>query len=71
MIAQFLGHATTATTRRYTHLKPDHLRDTVRALESVLRSGPISAPSRRTEIGPDEGLAASASIRVDSGTSGG
>ena len=36
-IAKLLGHATTATTRRYTHLKPDHLRGTVRALDAMMR----------------------------------
>ncbi len=35
-IAKLLGHASTSTTRRYTHLNPAHLRGTVRALDAIL-----------------------------------
>ncbi len=37
-IAKVLGHATTATTDRYMHLSPAHLREAVEALEATLHA---------------------------------
>ena len=42
------GHASIVTTMRYAHLRPDHLDDTVAAIDAVL-SGPNSAPGRGCE----------------------
>ena len=38
MIAKLLGHATPNTTRRYMHLRPEHLRATIDRLEAAFRS---------------------------------
>jgi len=43
-VREFMRHRSIQTTLRYAHLHPDHLRDTVAALDEALRSGPNSAP---------------------------
>jgi len=50
-IAKVLGHASTATTDRYMHLAPDHLRAPVEAIDAVLQgsNGPVSDPNREAE----------------------
>ena len=46
-IAKLLGHATTQTTRRYTHLRPQHLRPTVDAIDARLRGMDTQVDTRR------------------------
>ena len=60
-IAKVLGHASTATTDRYMHLAPDHLRAAVEAIDAVLQgpSGPISAPTQKADKTTNMGCDAS------------
>jgi integrase len=46
-IAGVLGHSNSATTDKYMHLTPEHLRAPVQALDSMLREGHISVTSRQ------------------------
>ena len=44
-VREILGHASTVNTMSCAHLRPEHLDDTVSAIDGVL-SGPNSAPTR-------------------------
>lgn len=78
LIAEVLGHATTATTKRYMHLRPQHLRAPIDALEARFRGrspvgGPGGLDTKRT---PEPGAARAATSPSDAscapvGTSGG
>ena len=61
-IAKLLGHASTATTRRYTHLNPTHLRATVDALDEALSGGNDTQVDTR----PDSRIEQGASGRTSS-----
>lgn len=66
-IAKVLGHATTATTDRYMHLSPRHLREPMQAIDAVLqgRSGPPEGPLDRSDHSVhSEAFASSASPTV-------
>ena len=53
-VREILGHASIVTTMRYAHLRPEHLDDTVSAIDGVL-SGPNSASTRDVGEGGDGG----------------
>ncbi|HZE89280.1 MAG TPA: site-specific integrase [Verrucomicrobiae bacterium] len=65
-IAKLLGHATTATTRRYTHLQPAHLKAAVRAIDAVM-SGAVDTPvdtQAQTASASERSVAATPSSNV-------
>ena len=62
-VQKFMRHRNVQTTLRYAHLKPEHLGDTVAALDAALR-GPNSAPSGESATEAAESNAANASARA-------
>jgi integrase len=63
-IARLLGHASTATTRRYTHLNADDLRATVNALDSAFRMDTQKDTSTEERVEPGASDAASRSATI-------
>jgi integrase len=61
-IAKVLGHATTATTDRYMHLGPAHLRGAVNALEAAMQGTTAAQPG--TQPGTDSANTSDASNAV-------
>jgi hypothetical protein len=49
-VQKFMRHRNIQTTLRYAHLKPEHLGDTVAALDAALRPGPNSAPTQEAPV---------------------
>jgi integrase len=62
-IAKVLGHATTATTDRYMHLGPAHLRGAVTALEAAMQGTTSAEPG--TQPGTDVSSTAIAKSESD------
>ncbi len=60
-VQKFMRHRNVQTTLRYAHLKPEHLGDTVAALDAVLSSGPNSAPTHDGRIEVSKASAATTS----------
>jgi len=67
-VQRILGHSTPAMTQRYSHLKPDHLRRGVEAIDAALRSGPISAPTHQAELKPPTSVPGTPASVVPSGS---
>ena len=43
-VQKVLGHSTPVMTQRYAHLRPDHLRPAVRALDAAIRGASVDTP---------------------------